>query len=458
MKDHSKEFWEKMQVRLSNELPQAYTEDKWTEMDALLNNKGNAKSDNKNKWFFFMMSFLLFALLFFGVKAISPQILSPTKQLSKETLDGTGTEKIESFTNEAASLNHSDDKEKQLKEKSTKEIKQDNNFVVASNQQGDKMLSQDNAKKHSSKVNKQSQLAEVLSDSNQNGNIQLVTNEQINFGTSDTMLMKGHLENQGITKRESLADAISTVVDSEDTKNETGVIDEAETTIYEIISLPSLELPALAPKEEESEKPLPIIKPVRKKIGFGLMAGLNVGFPEAQKKSILPTGGIYAFYPISKRWTIQLEANYKEVNNYNQKYTLRDSIYNISGTLNVNWRSFEFSSLSMAEVSLIAKYSKSKRLSYFLGGRISRIWLDVGRESGLVTNPLVPLTRIPEIDPFWKTSYASIIGVEIKVTPRLSVDVRYNQGLIDITPDNLYEKRENHLNSDVQFLIRYRLK
>lgn len=48
-----------------------------------------------------------------------------------------------------------------------------------------------------------------------------------------------------------------------------------------------------------------------------------------------------------------------------------------------------------------------------------------------------------------------VLGWEYRLNPRWALDLRYNQGLFDLTVDNFYRQRETHLNSDIQVSLRH---
>lgn len=48
-----------------------------------------------------------------------------------------------------------------------------------------------------------------------------------------------------------------------------------------------------------------------------------------------------------------------------------------------------------------------------------------------------------------------VLGWEYRFGRRWALDIRYNQGLFDLTADNFYHRREMHLNSDLQVSLRY---
>ena len=48
-----------------------------------------------------------------------------------------------------------------------------------------------------------------------------------------------------------------------------------------------------------------------------------------------------------------------------------------------------------------------------------------------------------------------VLGWEYRFGRRWALDIRYNQGLLDLTADNFYHQREMHLNSDLQVSLRY---
>ena len=118
----------------------------------------------------------------------------------------------------------------------------------------------------------------------------------------------------------------------------------------------------------------------------------------------------------------------------------------------------ELFGMNFLDFSLLAKYHTKHPFTYYIGGRISRATSDFGavirRSVSQYNNE--ELNRLLA-NRYWKTQYALSIGTNIRLSRRWSMDFRYNQGLLDITPDDLYQEKANHLNSDVQVSFRFHL-
>ena len=204
----------------------------------------------------------------------------------------------------------------------------------------------------------------------------------------------------------------------------------------------------------------PIKKPKNKRIRMGAIVGVNSTITDY---SSLATStqlffGLFTSKRISEKLELQLEAHFKYVNNYNVEQRFENLIYNSTGLHGrelVHRRYRQFYSL---DIPIILKYSASNRLGYLGGMRFSYLGLDqAGRffSSSENANVSVPLKSIVPRQGFWKYDAGLVLGAEYYLLPRVIVDLRYNQGFLDITPDNLYNEKKVHLNSDLQFSIRY---
>lgn len=206
------------------------------------------------------------------------------------------------------------------------------------------------------------------------------------------------------------------------------------------------------------------IKPTRKiswgKIRFGAMVGLNTTVTDysSMSTSTLPLFGVFANKRIKEKLELQVEVHVKFVDNYDVKAEWEDVVYGSSGIVGTERLTQHYDRFNSLDVPVILKYNSSSRIGFLGGARFS--YLGLG-QSGLVssfsTNGVgaVPLSeRVPQYG-FWKYDVNLVLGAECYLASRWVADLRYNQGFLDITPDNLYQDDATHLNSDLQFSLRY---
>ena len=196
-----------------------------------------------------------------------------------------------------------------------------------------------------------------------------------------------------------------------------------------------------------------------RRFGYGVIAGLNVGAIDQKGAfSFRPLGGLFLSYKASDRWTLQLEGYYKNVRGYEQSYTITDRFYDDNGALSVYSYTRTFNNLNWLELSFLAKRKLGQRMNFSLGGRISHTFSTLGSDSGSIGSGNAPFIRTSFPKSFWRTNFAAVIGVEKRISYRWSIGLQSNWGLKDLTPDNLYNEKVNHLNSDLQLTIRYHIK
>lgn len=199
--------------------------------------------------------------------------------------------------------------------------------------------------------------------------------------------------------------------------------------------------------------------------------------------NIKQIGGVFVSYDLSNRWSIQLEANIRALNTRDYIASFSDTLVQPYG-LDINSLETSTNRFTVFDLPLIAKYKLSRNLSIFGGIRYSYIhpikdsgsYLSTGRSTGnnTVTDPNLLPTLVNEdvysniavneyqaafnsIEPrgFIKHDLGIIAGLEYKFFRRFALDLRYNQGLRDITIDSWYRDAEKDLNSNLQLTLRY---
>lgn len=213
-----------------------------------------------------------------------------------------------------------------------------------------------------------------------------------------------------------------------------------------------------APALHDFDSPKPAIrKPADSATRFGVVLGINNSITDygQLKTSHLPFVGVFATKRISNRWEVQLEGHFKTVNNYDLFQTFTVTEYNANGLPTVTTLGRFYTRYQAIEFPICLKYTLNNRMGLIAGTRLSIIAADqIGNGIG---GFLEESDR--EAFPFkgfWGSDIGLVAGAEYLLGPRWLVDLRWNQGFRDLTPDILYNgDTAIHLNADLQLSIRY---
>jgi len=204
---------------------------------------------------------------------------------------------------------------------------------------------------------------------------------------------------------------------------------------------------------------IPFSQPVS---GGGMLLGAQVSLidPQAFKLGFGPAVGYYRFRDINDRLTFQIEFQAKLVSGYHISALFEDNVVNPAG-LSVSNASFNLRSLLFFEMPVLLKFRQNRtaRHQYFAGFRPSMNALTSypgGNTSISVSNNAFPsdfsqLSLRDAVRPF---DLGIIAGWSYAFSRRLSFDVRYTQGLFDLTADNFFKSNANTFNTDLQVSLR----
>jgi len=253
---------------------------------------------------------------------------------------------------------------------------------------------------------------------------------------------------------------------SEPSDQETGSSNTTSSSndkVKEIKNIPALALNTLELQYDDRSfrfNEMISVVDVDKRVKFGLLIGLNNSITDytALTTSHKPFFGIYAKKRLSKKWTLQLEMHYKTVDNYDLEHQFSVSYYDNLGFSNSTTAIREFKSYKSIDIPLTLKFRTSNKLSLVGGLRYSDLqpWLRYSRPD------LQPSFSNSSPDQgFWRHDFCIVMGGEYQLLRHWSLALRWNQGVRDITPDNLYRDAEGniddsyHFNSDIQLSINY---
>jgi len=201
-----------------------------------------------------------------------------------------------------------------------------------------------------------------------------------------------------------------------------------------------------------------------KRLRFGFLLGLNNTITDYSNltTSHLPFIGLFINKGIANRWKIELGAQIKLVYKYDLEpfYVRRTELFNQNEQVGFFETSLFIDGYLAFELPLTLKYSLTNKLDVSFGLRYNYITPLFNSDNQ---------TRIPSI---WTSMEESllhkteqkilshdiglVIGAEYSLSYRWRVNITWNQGFRDLTPNTLFmDDRRTHLNSDLQISLKY---
>lgn len=224
----------------------------------------------------------------------------------------------------------------------------------------------------------------------------------------------------------------------------------------------------------ELEKPLaldgkPFPKQKWKRLHMGIVAGLNTRMLVFNNKfSMLPFGGLWFDYQIKGKYHLEVRPQYVSVDvayselgkngtRFSSSFTHerftddRDYIIHHTTTYTLNY--FQLPIIIKRQFGQKANFLfTGTHLSYLLPNR-----KELGGTEGSWAGayPYLPFENKEGLQKF---DVGLILGIQQTIHPKLKFDIRYTQGLFDITHDNWFKNSDIHINSDLQISFMYQIK
>ena len=213
--------------------------------------------------------------------------------------------------------------------------------------------------------------------------------------------------------------------------------------------------------------PLPsdslLVPPPRRSGGGGALLGTSVAVVDhsAFRLSPGPVAGFYYFEHLSSRWTFQIEFHWKQANGYNLSAVFADTVSNPTG-IGISRAVFDVRTLVYWEVPIMLQWQPGlgSRHAFAVGLRPS---LNVLRGDGASSGQYsfgfaepADMSTLSVRQGLRRSDVGLLAGWSYALTDRLGLDVRYTQGLQDLTADNFFKSKSNTLNSDLQVTLRAR--
>lgn len=183
----------------------------------------------------------------------------------------------------------------------------------------------------------------------------------------------------------------------------------------------------------------------------GWILGLNANTVDNNpvRLSVLPHLGYFTSYPLSTKTRIQADFVLKYVSGYQLSAKFMDIIPGGSSTVILNTNNVLY-----LEIPLVMKREYRPDYSWMLGLKPSgNFKIFPGGEYLSANNS--PSRFINSQAGFRSFDLGLVLGWEWRYHKYWALDIRYNQGLLDLTHDSFYRDNSTLLNSDLQVSLRY---
>lgn len=189
--------------------------------------------------------------------------------------------------------------------------------------------------------------------------------------------------------------------------------------------------------------------------GMILGGNLNVVNYEARRLSIMPHLGYHISAPLTRDYRFQAEVQFKYVSNYQE--TAEFKYVSPGNVLDIRW---EMNNLFFIEMPLLLKQeNKGIGKTSWLAG-VKPAWCtpifptgsNSSSGSGFLPGPQVNLDLRDGVRQF---DLGLVLGMDWRFARSWALDLRYNQGMLDLTHDNFFKDNTTHLNCDVQLTLRH---
>jgi hypothetical protein len=209
---------------------------------------------------------------------------------------------------------------------------------------------------------------------------------------------------------------------------------------------------AIPQRADSIIQPVPYqpISESRRERGWIFGANLNAVDYRPLRFSALPQLGYFWRYRLQPRTTLQGELTLKYVAGYDWRAVFLDVVPGGSAQVIL-----ENKRLLYVEAPLVVQRAYAPGQSWQIGLKPALILPIAPYGATSTSNFGAPNRNYSSHEGIRYLDMGLVLGWEYRFNPRWALDLRYNQGLFDLTVDNFYRQRETHLNSDIQVSLRH---
>lgn len=198
------------------------------------------------------------------------------------------------------------------------------------------------------------------------------------------------------------------------------------------------------------------VLPMPKRWSFGLLAGGRMALPDwpMASSSFGGLAGGFVQFDLTPHWSIRTELAGKLLNR-NLQRTDSEVLYDGFGaSLKVDQRTHT-NGLLFVEMPILAVLHRG-RSEFFAGPKLALIRVQNDANSlALTGSAFTEINQYDITDGVRSFDAGLTVGYGYQFLRHWGVDVRYNQGVLDLTHDNFFNNSHTLINSDLQLTIRY---
>lgn len=200
--------------------------------------------------------------------------------------------------------------------------------------------------------------------------------------------------------------------------------------------------------------------------GFGPIIGAQISPVDHQPLRLAagPVLGCFWLQPLNRHWALQVEFQGRITPGYRLTATFTDTLVRPAG-IGTSRGEINVRSAAYLELPVLLRWhgGKKSRHAWLAGVRPSVNFLNRRQTENIWSAASYNVVASPEPGEvqvrqgFHRFDLGLILGWSYALSDRLSLDVRYNQGLFDLTADNFFKSDEYTLNSGLQCTLRAKL-
>lgn len=196
--------------------------------------------------------------------------------------------------------------------------------------------------------------------------------------------------------------------------------------------------------------------PSPKRWTFGLLGGARLTLPDWPVKTISPGGvaGAFVQYDLTPRWSIRTELTGKLLDRNLQRTESSVLLDEFGASVKVDQQA-NSTGLLFVEIPILVVLRQGRH-EYFAGPKLALVSVrNDGTRLTYTGNAFTEVTQYNIQDGIRRLDAGVTLGYGYQLHRHWVMDVRYNQGLLDLTHDNFFNNSQTLINSDLQLTFRY---
>ncbi len=187
-----------------------------------------------------------------------------------------------------------------------------------------------------------------------------------------------------------------------------------------------------------------------------LLGGARLTLPDWPVKTISPGGvaGAFVQYDLTPRWSIRTELTGKLLDRNLQRTESSVLLDEFGASVKVDQQA-NSTGLLFVEIPILVVLRQGRH-EYFAGPKLALVSVrNDGTRLTYTGNAFTEVTQYNIQDGIRRLDAGVTLGYGYQLHRHWVMDVRYNQGLLDLTHDNFFNNSQTLINSDLQLTFRY---